>query len=178
MPTGHVAASIFEFAPAYHRDMNDLVITVSWEFFLGIMGTLIAIAYYANGRFTRLETNFDWLSDVLRELTIKAENISAKLFDNSSPVSLTATGRRSLDASGLKSYIDARSHGLISELRSATSFDLYDTQAAAFHLLGRIRLEDAFARRLKAFAFESGVSIDLMRRLGAIYLRDLALKRD
>ena len=27
--------------------MNDLVITISWEVFLGIMGSIIAVAYYA-----------------------------------------------------------------------------------------------------------------------------------
>jgi hypothetical protein len=45
-----------------------LTINISWEFFLGILGTLIALAYYANGRFTRLETNFDWFADAVRDL--------------------------------------------------------------------------------------------------------------
>ena len=31
-----------------------LTINISWEFFLGIFGTLIAFAYYANGRLTLL----------------------------------------------------------------------------------------------------------------------------
>ena len=157
--------------------MNDLVINTSWEFFLGIMGSTIALAYYANGRFTRLETNVDWLSEALRDLTVKAENISAKLFDSGSPVSLTRAGRRSLAESGLKSYIDVRSRDLMDELGQATSFDLYSVQEAAFRLLARMPFEQAFARRLNKFAFESGASTDLLRRVGAIYLRDIALRR-
>ena len=42
-----------------------LTINIGWEFFLGIFGTLIALAYCANGRFTRVETNFDWLADAV-----------------------------------------------------------------------------------------------------------------
>jgi hypothetical protein len=41
-----------------------LTINISWEFFLGIFGSLIALADYANGRLTRLDTNFDWLVDL------------------------------------------------------------------------------------------------------------------
>jgi hypothetical protein len=158
--------------------MNDLVITVSWEFFLGILGSIIALAYYTNGRFTRLETNVEWLTDALHEVTIRAENTSSKLFDANSPVSLTKGGRRSLEESGLKSYIDLRKRDLLDQLRGAARFDLYDIQDAAFRLLGRLPFEGGFDRRLKRFAFENGVSTDLLRRIGAIYLRDIALKRD
>lgn len=158
--------------------MNDLVVNVSWEFFLGLLGSIIALAYYTNGRFTRLETSVDWITDALRDLTIKAENISAKLFDTSSPVSLTETGRRSLEESGLKSYIDARRRDLLEELRSVAPFDPYGTEEAAFRLLRRVNFGDGPSRRLKKFAFENGLSIDLLRATGAIYLRDLALKRD
>ena len=85
-----------------------LAININWEYFLGIFGTLIALAYYANGRLTRLETNFDWLADAVRDLTIKTENVSARAFESGSPISLTATGEQLLRDSGLKSYIDNR----------------------------------------------------------------------
>src|SRR5205807_7055948 len=86
------------------RDM--LTIIIGWEFFLGILGTLIALAYYSNGRLTRMETNFDWLADAVRDLTVKLENLSAKAFDVGSTISLTASGEQLLRDSGLKSYID------------------------------------------------------------------------
>jgi hypothetical protein len=52
--------------------MANLIINVNWEYFLGILGTLIALAYYANGRFTKLETSVEWLKDAMRELKINA----------------------------------------------------------------------------------------------------------
>jgi len=152
-----------------------LAINIDWEYFLGIIGSIIALAYYANGRFTRIETNFEWLSDTVRDLTIKAENISIKAFETGSPISLSATGEQLLRDSGLKSYIDHRREELTARLRARAPFDLYTVQESAFRLFDGISLEDAFAKNLNKFAFRNGTSTDLLRRVGAIYLRDIAV---
>jgi hypothetical protein len=152
-----------------------LAININWEYFLGIFGTLIALAYYANGRLTRLETNFDWLADAVRDLTIKTENLSAKAFDVRSPISLTATGEQLLRDSGLKSYIDRHRDELTPQLRASASFDLYTIQESAFRLFACVSLDGPFARHLNKFAYRSGTSTDLLRRVGAIYLRDIAV---
>src|SRR5712691_2875437 len=152
-----------------------LTINITWEYFLGIFGTLIALAYYANGRFTRIETNFDWLVDTVRDLSVRVENISAKAFDINSPISLTATGEQLLRDSGLKSYIDRHRDDLTTQLRARAPFDLYTVQESAFRLFDRICLDDPFARQLNKFAYRNGTSTDLLRRVGAIYLRDIAV---
>jgi hypothetical protein len=152
--------------------MDTLSINISWEFFLTVMGSLIALAYYANGRFTGLETNVDWLKTTISELLINAENVRTKLFKNGSPVSLTPNGYHVLARSGLRSYVDAKRNALLSALH--TSSDQYDLQRKAFQLLAELRFEDPVARRLHDFAFANGVSTDLLRRVAAIYLRDLA----
>jgi len=142
---------------------------------IGIFGTLIALAYYANGRLTRLETNFDWLADAVRDLTIKTENVSARAFETGSPISLTATGEQLLRDSGLKSYIDNRRDELTAGLRAQAPFDLYAIQESAFRMFDRISLDDEFARHLNKFAFRNGTSTELLRRVGAIYLQDIAV---
>jgi hypothetical protein len=53
--------------------MSELSIHIGWEYFLGLIGTLIGIAYYTNGRLTRLETTVDWVKDTLARLTAKFE---------------------------------------------------------------------------------------------------------
>ena len=53
--------------------MTNLIINVNWEYFLGVVGTVIALAYYANGRFTKLETSVEWLKDAMRELTLSSQ---------------------------------------------------------------------------------------------------------
>ena len=152
-----------------------LTINMNWEYFLGLLGTLIALAYYANGRLTRLETNFEWLADAVRDLTIRTENVSTKAFETDSPISLTATGEQLLRDSGLKSYIDHRRDNLTAQLRARAPFDLYTVQESAFRLFDRISLDDPFARHLNKFAYRNGTSTDLLRRVGAIYLRDIAV---
>ena len=152
-----------------------LVINIDWEYFLGIFGMLVALAYYANGRLTRIETNFDWLSDTLRDLTIRVENVSAKAFEIGSPISLSSTGEQLLRDSGLKSYIDHRREELTSLVRARSPFDLYTVQESAFRLFDRLSLDNPFARHLNKFAYRNGTSTDLLRRVGAIYLRDVAI---
>jgi hypothetical protein len=152
--------------------MDTLSINISWEFFLTVIGSLIAMAYYANGRFTGLETNVDWLKETISELLINAENIRTKLFKNESPVSLTPAGYHVLARSGLRSYVDAKRQALVSALR--VSPNQYELQRKAFHLFAELRFEDPVARHLHDYAFANGVSTDLLRRVAAIYLRDLA----
>ncbi len=67
VPTRHVFASGHDFPTAYRRGMDALSINISWEFFLSVMCSLIALAYYLNGRFTGLETNVDWLKETISE---------------------------------------------------------------------------------------------------------------
>jgi hypothetical protein len=53
--------------------MNGIIIYVDWAYFLGIVGTLIGIAYYANGRFTKIETTIEWLKETLLEIKSRLE---------------------------------------------------------------------------------------------------------
>jgi len=56
--------------------MNDVIIYINWEYFLGLLGTIIGIAYYSNGRLTKVETSLEWLKDAVRELRIRVEQYS------------------------------------------------------------------------------------------------------
>jgi len=153
--------------------MNTIIISINWEYFLGLIGTLIALAYYANGRFTRLETSVEWLTETFRGLKIASENSTAKLFGIGSPISLTADGERALNLSGLKSYIDTHKERLTARCRRTSSLDRYEMQSAAFRTFAEWKFERPFERQLNEFAFANGLSQDLLREVGALYLRDL-----
>lgn len=45
-----------------------LTIDLNWKYFLGVIGTLIALVYHVNERFTRLETNVEWLKNATGEV--------------------------------------------------------------------------------------------------------------
>jgi hypothetical protein len=158
--------------------MDTLVINISWEYFLGIMGGLIAIAYYTNGRFTALETTDAWLKELLTDLLLNAENQQAKLFKNGSPVSLTTKGYHALARSGLRSYIDANKKELLSQFGDMPSAEAYELQGRAFSLLDNLSFDEPVTRHLYKFAFANGLSTSLLRRVGAIYLRDVVAQSD
>ena len=54
--------------------MNEITIYIDWPYFLGIVGTLIATAYYPNGRFTKIETTVEWLKETLLEIKATLED--------------------------------------------------------------------------------------------------------
>ena len=58
--------------------MNGLTIYVDWQYFLGILGALIGMAYYANGRFTKIETTVEWLKEILLEIKKQLDNDRAQ----------------------------------------------------------------------------------------------------
>lgn len=156
--------------------MNGIIISISWEYFLGAMGALIGIAYYTNGRFTALETDVGWLKEMISELSINAENVRTRLFKNGSPVSLTPAGYLVLQRSGLKSYIDTKRRTLLTALSAGALSDPYELQRHAFRLLADLSFEDIVAHHLNNFAFDNGISTDLLRRTAAIYLRDIVVR--
>jgi hypothetical protein len=53
--------------------MDSIIIVINWGYFLGIIGSLIGMAWYANGRFTALETSMRWVTDTLRDLMLGIE---------------------------------------------------------------------------------------------------------
>jgi hypothetical protein len=78
----------------YNRAMNGITIHVDWQYFLGILGALIGMAYYANGRFTKIETTVDWLKQTLLEIKAELETRENRESVRSSPRS---RAKRNLD---------------------------------------------------------------------------------
>jgi hypothetical protein len=76
--------------------MSEISIHIGWEYFLGVIGTLIGIAYYTNGRLTRLETTVDWVKDTLTRLSAKFEAPTETREQRQSvtPVGRKASGQR------------------------------------------------------------------------------------
>jgi hypothetical protein len=107
---------------------------------------------------------------------IGSENQINKVFDADSPVALTPAGKVALHASGLKTYIDKHERDLLAQCKNVSSSDPYEFQTHAFRLFMTLKFNPRFDARLRRFAFASGMSTDLLRRVGAIYFRDLATR--
>ncbi|MDA9473447.1 hypothetical protein XI03_02740 [Bradyrhizobium sp. CCBAU 65884] len=58
--------------------MEGIIVHIGWEYFVGILGALLAIAWYSNGRFTALETSMDWVKNMLLDLKKSIDDANAK----------------------------------------------------------------------------------------------------
>jgi hypothetical protein len=155
--------------------MEGFTLNIGWEYFLGILGGLIAIAWYTNGRFTALETSMEWVKDTLRELKISADNADNKAFSSLSPVNLTEIGEQWITESGLKDYIERNKDFYIENCAEKKDTNPYEVQKHIFSLFDEVTFEPAFEDKLKKFAFDHGTTMAVLRRIGGIYLRNICL---
>jgi hypothetical protein len=155
-----------------------ITINISWEWALGIVGVLLVIAWKGSARFTALETSVDWIKGVLKDLKINTENNASAtpVFTARSPLNLTQTGENWLIESGLKKYIDSHPDQFLDVCSSKKGANPYEVQKYIFHVFDQVQFESAFDDTLKKFAFHQGTTLDILRRIGAIYLRNVCLE--
>jgi hypothetical protein len=58
--------------------MEGITVHIGWEYFLGLLGALVAVAWYSNGRFTALETSMDWVKNMLLDLKRSIDDANPK----------------------------------------------------------------------------------------------------
>lgn len=58
--------------------MEGITIHIGWEYFIGLLSALIAMAWYSNGRFTALETSMDWVKNMLLDLKKSIDDAKAE----------------------------------------------------------------------------------------------------
>ncbi|APO49705.1 hypothetical protein LUI11_35090 [Bradyrhizobium diazoefficiens] len=58
--------------------MEGITIHIGWEYFVGLLSALIAVAWYSSGRFTALETSMDWVKNTLLDLKKSIDDANAK----------------------------------------------------------------------------------------------------
>lgn len=152
------------------------------ETLLGIAATVLAIGV-AWGRLNTSVGNID--SDVrelkddvkdVRERFAALEGKTSGLYQANSPISLTKDGDRTLEESGLKEYIDQNKQVLIDACDAGADMRTpYDVQECVFEFFDSHELPQEMEDRLKTYAYNHGLKLDVLLRVGAIYLRDIAL---
>ena len=151
--------------------MDGLTINIRWEYFLGIISALIAIAWYSNGRFTKLETSMEWVIKILNGLKIglAADEVAPA----HSPRKLNARGEKVLSGSGIKEIIDENKSGLLALVKEKNVNNPYDAEQYVLQVVSELKKDTLIIERLKKGAFSVGADIDTVLFVGGIYLRDL-----
>ncbi len=159
--------------------MGGLDIYISWEWALGIIvtlcGSLLTVAWFGSKRFTALETSMEWVKETLKELKTSNDNAPNPAFASHSPINLTERGSEWLEESGLKEYVNGHKNELIRVCEEKRATNPYEVQNHIFKLFDTLPFEPEFEDGLKTFAYQKGTSMDIMRRVGAIYFRNLCI---
>lgn len=156
---------------------SQILIQVDWIYFLGIIGALIAVAWYSNGRFTKIETSVGWIEKLLQGLKLGIDNKDVRAFETKSPVALTDTGKELLKESGVKKYVDNSLPELFENCEIKKGTNPYEVQQYIFDLFNAIAFPPEVDKKIKTFAYEKGIGVDIVRRVGAIYFRDICLDK-
>jgi hypothetical protein len=131
-------------------------------------------AWYAGRKLCALDTKVGLFDTRLTNLEGRVD----KAFEGQSPITLLPKGQKILVESGLKQYIDQNRDNLLAECKTANSMaNPYDIQTTAFEFFDAMLFDRDFEDRLKTAAFKNGVTIDVVRRVGAIYFRDVCLEK-
>lgn len=115
-----------------------------------------------NGRLTNIESS--------------AKNANAPI-KSQSPLSLSDVGEKYLQESGLKKYIDDNSPTLLNTCQTKKNTNAYEVQEYIFRLFDGLEFPPEIDKKLKTYAFEAGLSMEVLRRIGAIYFRDICLQQ-
>jgi hypothetical protein len=153
--------------------MDGLTISIGWEYFLGISAGLIAVAWFCGRRFSNIETDVTWLKDSIKDIKLSIENLGRTPFlQTHSPIDLTEAGAGFLKKSGLDVYINDHEKELLKTCKDSGLKSAYDIQQLIFDYFDVVPFDKEFEKTLKDIAYQEGVSMELARRIGAVYFRN------
>lgn len=161
---------------------NPITINIDWQWALGIIGTLILIAFYAGSRLGRLENSMGWIKTELTNLwtaILGKEAIRHGLEGKGSPLNPTELGWKYIKESGLENIVDHEKRDeLLAKLKETLGDNTseYDVQESARKLLLSIK-DDPMFKPVKDYAFNNGIDADIILILGGLLLRDNYLNR-
>lgn len=168
--------------------MSEISIQIDWVYALGILGTLLVIAWQAGSRFARIETSLknlnektsdtkQELGDRISELKSDIDNVRSSAYSSHSPIQLTENGKRFLNDSGFKEYIDTHVEELMERCPDKEETNPYEIQEFIFDMFGVYDFGEQMDDQLKTYAFNNGISMEMLRRVGAIYFRDIYMRK-
>lgn len=159
---------------------TEIIIKIDIIYFLGIIGTLVVFALYAGHRIGGVENSIEWVKRELQNIwdTMKGREAQRSGIEASgSPIQPTEFGWKYLRESGLDKIADEqKKEFLLQTLRSLLLLDHidhtdYDVQETARRVMVSLR-DDPMMVEVKQYAFNNGLDVDMILRLGGLLLRD------
>jgi len=109
--------------------------------------------------------------DIIRTNLVTKGGLDASLFAATSPLKLLEKGIKLLEDSGFKNIYSNNKEMFINEVKKYEVKTLADIDEASLKVMEKCR-DDSKLANFKEIAFQNGVSLDVLLRVLAIYLRD------
>lgn len=155
---------------------TEFVIKIDMIYFLGIMGSLILIAWYAGSRVSSIETSIKWIKEQLDDVSRRVFTLwEERVARARSPIKLNQRGEDILEKSGIKDLIDNGLPQFLDSVKEKNPQNAYQVQEFSKEAVFRIKLNPEILTKLQNGAFGVGTDIDTLLLVGGIYLRDLLL---
>lgn len=161
---------------------TELIIKIDMVYFLGIIGTILTLAWIFSKKLSAIETSITWISRELGRLWNSISSMESRLAGvegSKSPLNPTQLGWKWLNESGLAEIIDEeKKTWLLQNLRNSLppNYMDYDVQEVARRVMVSLK-DDSSMTAVKQYAFEHGIDIEMLLRLGGLLLRDNFLER-
>lgn len=160
--------------------IGGLVVAFGWSITLGrkmqILDDLRQSVVGLNREMRNLDKR---VTNDVRGLDVRLSGVEGRLSSvtrTGSPVELSDIGQAAVSGSGLDRIIDEQQPELMAKLKERKASSAYDIQEASRQLVEEMAFTPEQEQRLKAFAFQQGLTLNEMYIAGAVYLRDIALK--
>jgi hypothetical protein len=161
-----------------------------------IISTLIILAWNFSNRFTKTETSINFLKDGISDLKQSLSNLvnerqMARFAQTNSPIDLTDEGQVLLSESGIREFSDRNLELIKNNVVAAKIKTKYDLQEYIFEYMNKVSkiAEEKFrdtnidlkhedSIQMKKYAYNNGIDLFVIFRVGAIYLRNKLLESD
>lgn len=161
---------------------TELIIKIDMIYFLGIIGTILTLAWIFSNKLSAIETSIKWIKRELEKLWDRVSSMESRragIEGMKSPLNPTELGWKYLKESGLERIVDEQNRDwLLENLKNSLppNYTDYDVQDTARRVMVSLR-DDSMMRAVKEYAFKNGLDVDLLLRLGGLLLRDNFLGR-
>lgn len=179
--------------------MEPLVINIGWEYFLSIMGVMIvvplAVMVFFDKKLEKFDSKFDKIKDEISRIDralgalkgvveILKSNVNTLLnnkvvesFARNSPINLSVLGKKQLEESGLKEYLNKHQEKILKECKTKKESNDYEIQEYIFNFFDTYRFETNFENDLEQYSYDNGITMWTLRRVAAVHWRNFILDK-
>lgn len=154
-----------------HGDWIALAVLVA-----SILGTFLVLVFKIGGLHTII-VKMEPLVDKIPAMEVKVTELwRFRMANNDSPMVLNDKGLIILKESGINELVDLNYHAILSKVRNLSPPNAYQAQETIVMVVKELINDPILKNNIEAGAYKSGVDVETVLFVGALYIRDKILQ--